>query len=177
MVRGLFIMLYIVIIGILILLITFIIAGRSAAPWVPTKGKNIARAIAAANIKPGQTVVDIGCGDGRLVFAAADKGAKAVGYEISLIPYLIAKIRWLFSSQRQNVSIRFKNLWRVNLDQVDILYVFLLPQILGKLEKKLEKELQPGAKVIVHCWAMPTWTPDSISDKENELRFYIYTRP
>jgi len=167
---------YVIILVVLILLTTFIIAGRSAAPWVPTKGKNIARALEAADIKPGQTVVDIGCGDGRLVFAAAKKGAKAVGYEISLTPYLIAKVRWLFSSQRKNVSIRFKNLWRVDLGHVDILYVFLLPQILGKLEKKLEKELRPSAKVVVHCWALPTWKPTFVSDVKNELRFYVYTR-
>ena len=170
-------MLYIVIIGILVLLITFIIAGRSAAPWVPTKNKNIARAIEVAGIKPGQTVVDIGCGDGRLAFAAAANGANAIGYEISLIPFLIAKIRWLFSKQQKNVSIRFKSLWRVDLGQFDIIYVFLLPQILGKLEKKLEKELKPSAKVIVHCWALPTWKPKLVSDVKNELRFYLYIHP
>ena len=169
-------MLYIVILIVLVFLATFIIAGKSAAPWVPTKNKNISRAIEVADIMPGQTVVDIGCGDGRLIFAAAEKGANAIGYEISLIPYLIAKVRWLFFAQRKNVSIRFKNLWRVDLGQADIIYVFLLPQVLKRLEEKMEKELKPGARVIVHCWALPNWKPMAVSEAANELKFYIYQK-
>jgi SAM-dependent methyltransferase len=69
---------------------TFAYAGIKAAPWFPTWSRDIDRFLKLAEIKPGQKFYDLGCGDGKLVFASAKAGATAVGYEISLLPYLIA---------------------------------------------------------------------------------------
>jgi len=86
---------------------TFAYAGFRGAPWVPMRAGDVERVVRLAAIKPGQTVYDLGCGDGRLLFAAATHGAVAHGFEISLLPLVIAKVRWLFAKHRARVTIFF----------------------------------------------------------------------
>src|SRR5207249_5169786 len=62
-------------------------AGWRAAPYLPTRQKDVERMTALGRINPGELVYDLGAGDGRFLIAAAKRGATAVGFEISLLPY------------------------------------------------------------------------------------------
>ncbi|MDO8622525.1 MAG: hypothetical protein Q7R80_04815, partial [bacterium] len=75
------------------ILATFAYAGVSGAPWVPTWRRDVDRFLALAQLRPGERFYDLGCGDGRLVRAAANTGTIATGFECSLLPYLLAKLR------------------------------------------------------------------------------------
>src|SRR3989344_2509244 len=122
---------------------SFAYAGLKAAPWFPTWSRDIGRFLKLADIKPGQKFYDLGCGDGKLVFAAAGAGADAVGFDISLLPYLIAVLSsWSVS----NAKIMFKDFWKQNLSEADIVYIFLTPKVNPKVKLKLESELKRGAK-------------------------------
>ena len=78
------------------ILISAALAGLSAAPWVPLKKKDIARIMELAQIKTGDKIYDLGCGDGRLVFASAKAGANATGIEMFILVYLYAKLKSFF---------------------------------------------------------------------------------
>ena len=156
----------------LLLLFSFAYAGWRAAPWVPMWKNDLARFLELAEIKPGQKVYDLGCGDGRLICAAAQAGAQAVGLEISLFPYILAHLRILFS--KSPARVKFKDFWNFNLGEADIIYFFLTQPVLLKMRAKLEKELKPGARVICYVWAIPGWQPIKISQTKNRPKMYLY---
>src|SRR3989344_5870054 len=121
------------IILIILFLGSFAYAGILAAPWFPTWSRDITRFLKLAEIKPGEKFYDLGCGDGKLVFAAAGAGARAVGYEISLLPYLIALGRSFYV---KNTKIIFKNFWKADLSDADVVYIFLTPKVNPKVKIK-----------------------------------------
>jgi len=151
-------------------------AGWRAAPWAPTFKADTGRFLKLANIKPGQKVYDLGCGDGRLVLASAQAGGEAVGFEISLVPYFVAKWRVFRSPFKKQCQIRFKDFWRVDLSEADIVYFFLMPKIFSKMKAKLERELKPGAKVIIYTWPMDGWQPLVVDSPTGKTPIYVYQR-
>ncbi len=161
---------------ILVFLITYIYGNARGAPWVPSRKHDVQRFLTLANITPGQKVYDIGCGDGRLVAAAAEAGAHAVGYEISLLPFLLAKVRGLFIKNKKNYKILYKDFWHCNLGDADVIYFFLLPKIYNRLQKKLEEELRSGTKVIAYVWPISEWEPEKIDKANNFPTYYMYKR-
>jgi SAM-dependent methyltransferase len=151
---------------------TFIYAGLRGAPWVPTKKKDVQRFLDLANIKPSDIVYDIGCGNGRMVIAAAAKGANAVGFEVSLFPYLLAIINKLI--KKSKAKIKYRDLWHVNLGEADLVYFFLMPERIKKLKSKFEQELKPGARVISYVWPIDGWEPIKIDECEGQPKLYLY---
>lgn len=157
----------------LIFFVTYALAGLSAAPWVPTRQKDVERFINIANIKPDDKVYDLGCGDGRLILAAAEIGAKSVGFEISLFPYLVAKVTKL-ARRLDNCQIIYKSFWSANLSDADIIYVFLMPHVNRRIINKLEKELKPGTKIISYTFPIEGWKPEKIDHVDQRANiFYI----
>lgn len=149
---------------IFIFFLTAAFAGLSFAPWVPAWKKDLPRIFKLADLKPGQVFYELGCGDGRLVFYASNVcQAKAIGLEISLPMLLICKLRQLYRRDK-NVTFKYKNLFKQNLSDADVVYFFGMPdKISKKLKKKLVKELKPGTKVISYAFAINGWNPEAIS--------------
>lgn len=121
-------------------------------PYVATKRNKIETIIKLAKIKKGETVVDLGSGDGRLLIAAALSGAHAIGYEIN--PYLVlftklksqltpAQVRGLISTKRTN-------LWKADLKIADVIFVYGRTKSMQKFEDFIFKNARPGTKVVVN---------------------------
>lgn len=119
---------------------------------------------------------DLGCGDGRIICAAAGAGARARGFEISLLPYFIAKIRRLFQNNKSNIKISYKNIWNLDLSDADIVYFFLMEEVHPRLKQKFEKELKKGAKIISYAWPIKGWEASMISVVDNRPKIYLYQR-
>lgn len=155
-------------------LITFAAGGISAAPWVPTLKRERDLILKHLPLIPGSVVYDIGCGDAVVLFAAVQKepAIKAIGYEISLLPYLIAKWR---ARKYPNVHIGFKNFFKAPLGDADIVFSFLLPKCYPRLIKKLGRELKPDALVVVEAWPFPGIEPHQVIREEKILPVYLYT--
>jgi len=151
---------------------SFAYAGVLAAPWFPTWSRDIERFLKLAEIKAGQKFYDLGCGDGKLVFAAAGAGAEAIGFEISLLPYLLARSRSFYVI---NSKVKFKNFWKEGLSDADIVYLFLTPKVNPRVKEKLEHELKMGAKVIAYTWPIEGWQPTKIDTTPGQLPMYLYT--
>jgi len=156
----------------LLILLSAAYGAVSAAPWLPTKSNDVRRMIKLAKIKPGQTVYDLGCGDGRVVFSAANAGAKAKGVEIFILPYLYAKIKSFFI---KNSRIIFGDFFNINLADADVAYVFLTTGIYPRLIKKLEAEMKPGSRVIAYCFEIKHWKEKLIALDIRERRIPIYS--
>lgn len=164
------------IIGFLIIL-TFALGAASAAPWLPTKNKQRQALTEIIPLKKEDRVYDLGCGDGVVLFdlARKNKEIKAIGFEISLLPYFIAKIRKLFNFNKyKNVKIKFRNFFREDLRDADIVFIFLLSKCYGKLEKKFETELKDDALVVVEAWPLPELEPYKKIKEDKLLSIYFY---
>ncbi len=166
-----------IIVGIVfILLLSFAYGSLRGAPWVPTKKHDVQRFLNLAEVKENEIFYELGCGDARITCAAGNAGAKATGFDVSLFPFIIAQIRVLFSKNRKNINIKYRDIWFLNFKDADLVYMFLMPETYEKIKPKLEKELKPGARVITYVWPMPGWEAKTIDKIEGYPPMYLYQR-
>jgi 16S rRNA A1518/A1519 N6-dimethyltransferase RsmA/KsgA/DIM1 with predicted DNA glycosylase/AP lyase activity len=117
-----------------VIIFSFVIA--FGAPFLPTLSKRVDDAVALLELKKGDTLLELGSGDGRLLKAVAKKGIYAVGYELNPLLVLYSKI-YTFR-YRKYISIRWGNYWKGKWPKdVDAIYVFLLNPYMSKLHKKV----------------------------------------
>lgn len=118
------------------------------ALFVSTSSARIKAFLDAVPMKPEQTLLDLGCGDGRVLACAVDRyGVRAVGYELNLLAYLRA---WFRCFGRKNLKVVRKNFWHADLSGADVVFCYLFPDVMGRLVRKVRKEAKPGS-VLVSC--------------------------
>lgn len=138
-------------------------------PFVGTKKDKIETIIKLAQIKKNDTVVDLGSGDGRLLFAAAQKGAYAVGYELNPFLVLQSRLRSYLKGKSESVMIHRQNMWQADLKVADVIFVYSLKKTIGKFEDFIYKNAKPGTRIIVNLHPFPT---KSQSKSENGIFLY-----
>ena len=164
---------WIITIVVILVLGSMAYAAVSGAPWVPTWKRDITRIINLGQPQKGEVFYELGCGTAGTVISVAEKsGAKGIGVELSFLQFLIAYIRAKLS--RSNVSIKWKKLFKINLADADIIYLFLMPEAYEKLRAKLERELKPGTRVISYVWPIKGWDVVNVDKKSGKQALYLY---
>ena len=135
----------------LILVLPGAYATMRGAPFVPTTRLILQAMMRLADVQQGEKVYDLGCGDGRLVFAAARAGAHAVGYELSVPVFVWAKLRSLLHPKSR---IAFKNFWKQDYRDADVVFCFLLVSTMQTFHEIVWPQLKPGCRVVSHAFAM-----------------------
>ncbi len=126
-----------------VLLLTFAGVLLRGAPYVPTLNKSAQAALELLDLKPGQTLLELGSGDGKMLLAAARQGLQVVGIELN--PFLAA-ISWLRTRRyRKQVRIIWGDFWRVQWPKCDGVYVFLLDSFMPKLDERMQRVRKPLA--------------------------------
>lgn len=138
------------------------------APYLPTVKKTRQDALNLLALKPGQVVVDLGSGDGSLLIEAAERGLKAVGYEINPFLWLISWLRTRRHGRR--VRVKFKSFWRADLSEADGVFVFLITHRMSQLDGFLKTVGRPF-RVVSHAFEIPGKKPLT---KRGALFLYIY---
>jgi len=146
----------------------------TGAPYVPSTTTVSEIMIKLAHIKKGETVYDLGSGDGRLLFLASRLGATAVGLEINPYLVLLSNIKAFFSPQRKTVRTYWKNFWRADFRKADVVFVYLLPWRMKQLETKLLEEMKPGSRVVSNSFIFPN-IPCTKKDEAHHV--YLFTIP
>ena len=149
-------------------------AGFRAAPWVPTWGKDFDRVVRLANLQAGEVAYELGAGEGRLLLQfARTPAAKVTGFEISLVPYAIAWLR--VRRLRPRVTVRFQDFFKTDFSQANVIFCFLTPPAMRKLQLKFAAECKPGTRIISYAFSIPGWTPDVMDKpKPNAMAIYRY---
>lgn len=148
---------YLDVLPILLIVISLYWTRIVGGPWVPSSMQIIYRMLDMAGVGPDDTVYDLGCGDGRVLVAAAKRfHARAVGVEIDPIRYLWCQMLISILGLRKQVRINFGNLFNVDLSEADVVVCYLMPDALSKLEKKLKTELEPGKRIVSNKFNFPT---------------------
>ena len=148
------------------------------AMYTSTGRVKIRKALDAVTMKRGELLVDIGCGDGRVLRAARKRyGVSCLGFEIN--PIAFAKAR-LLSMGKKGVEIRCRNFWKADLGKADIVSCYLFPDVMRRLGAKLGKELASGARVISFNFPIPGWKHEAVLRADSKLHndpIYIYKIP
>lgn len=141
-------------------------------PYVATKRERIDTIMRLAKIKNGEVVVDLGSGDGRLLFASASKGAKAIGYEINPFLIFLTKLKSRFSplQVRDLISVKKQNLWKADLKVADVIFVYGRKKTMKKFEDFVFSNAQKGTRIIVNTNEFPSKRPVK---SENGIYLYI----
>ena len=145
-------------------------------PFVPTSGRVVKHIISLADLKKGERVYDLGCGDGRFLFAAQEKTSiEAVGFENALLPYLLANLRKCI--RKAKIRINMKNFFRADLSKANVIYCYLGPEVMQRVGEKIKKECCKGTRIYSNSFSIKTLKPQKIwpRDKKNRLpKIYYY---
>lgn len=155
--------------AVVILVVCFGVVLLVGAPFLPTMKPQIQAALELAELKPGQTLLDLGSGDGRVLIAAAKQGINSVGYELNPIMVLIAWLRTI--KYRKNVRIIWGDYWQKPWPKHQAIFTFLLPRLMPKLDKKVMQSKHKPVKLLSFAFAIP----DKPIDREKDgVYLYFY---
>jgi precorrin-6B methylase 2 len=130
------------------------------APVYPTPQAVVERMLTLADVRPGEMVYDLGCGDGRIVITAATKfSARAVGVEIRRDIYDSTLARVASLGLSDQVRIVHGDALKTDLTQADVVTLYLLTSSNERLRPVLEAQLKPGARVVSHDFEIRGWKP------------------
>jgi SAM-dependent methyltransferase len=152
-----------------------VLPATKGALYVSTSRVRISAFLNAVPMETGQLLVDIGCGDGRVLRQVGRKyGVRSVGYELNLLAYLKAKV---LCCGRKNIQIMLRNFWTADLSEADVVFCYLFPDVMKDLAAKLKSDLKPGAVVVSCNFDLPGFMPERILRPGNSLHndpIYVY---
>lgn len=138
--------------------------------FVPTTDEKLATMLELAEITQKDKVLDLGSGDGKIVCAVAEQGYTAEGVEINpllvLRSYLLARKLGV----QDKVTFTRGSFWNVDYSQYDVLLFYGTSYIMERLEKKLQQEMKPGARIVSNRFQFPNWKPQVVQD---DVRVYV----
>lgn len=144
------------------------------APYVSTDKKLVEKMVELAEIKPGEKIYDIGCGDGRIVFEACRKGAIGTGIDVNLTLVWLARIKNLFFKLPAKFYAR--DLKKYDWSEADVVFCYLLPGLVEYLIPRFKK-LKPGTRIVSHGFSIHGWEPSThfVANKEKQLgNIFVY---
>jgi precorrin-6B methylase 2 len=130
-------------------------------PYVPTTEEAVKAMLKLADVKKTDIVYDLGCGDGRIVIAAAKEyGARGVGIDIN--PERIQEAEENAKKAGVEKLVRFEenDLFEADIHEATVVTLFLLNSVNLKLRTKLLKDLKPGTRIVSNTFDMGDWKPD-----------------
>ena len=151
------------------------------APFVSTPPDVVDRMLALAGVTKDDVVYDLGCGDGRIVIAAAVKfGARGVGIDIDPLRVAEAQRNAAVARVEHLVTFRVEDALATDVSGASVVTLYLLASQNVALKPALMKQLRPGARVVSHNFAMGDWEPnvvDTFTSADGQTRtLYLWNR-
>lgn len=134
--------------------------GRGAIYDPSTHEETLIMAELAA-VSVGEKAADLGSGDGRVVIALARRGAETHGFEVNPILVMVSRRNIRRAGLEGKAFIHWRSFWRADLSRFDVITVFQVSFVMGRLETKVLRELAPGARIVSHYWRFPTLTAEA----------------
>lgn len=138
-------------------------AQAPAAPYVATPPDVVDRMLTLADVGPADVVYDLGCGDGRIVIAAAQKfGARGVGVDIDPARIADAEMNARRAGVEELVTFRLQDALATDVSKATVITLYLVSALNVQLRPILTTQLRPGSRIVSHSFAMGDWEPDVV---------------
>ena len=142
-------------------------------PYVSTPHKVVAAMLKMARVKKGDLVYDLGCGDGRIVIAAArDFGARGVGIDLDPKRIQEARENARKASVEDRVTFIEQDLFDADVRKASVVTLYLFSGVNLRLRPKLLRELRPGTRVVSHSFDMGDWRPVRVENIDDHKIYY-----
>ncbi len=163
----------------LLVAVGLLTSSQSLAPYVPTPEDVVERMLALADVKEGDVVFDLGCGDGRIPIAAAKKGARGVGIDIDPRRIAESEVNAKAAGVEKFVEFRLQDAMDGDVSPATVVTLYLLSSSNAKLRPILTRQLKPGSRIVSHAFSMgPEWPADKIdkfiSARGDEVTLYLW---
>ncbi len=147
------------------------------APYVPTPQDVVDRMLELAKITGDDFVMDLGCGDGRILVTAAQKfGARGFGVDIDPKRIVEAKANAAAAGVSDKVDFGIEDLFHTPIGKASVLALYLFPHINELLAPRMLKEMKPGSRIVSHGFGIGKWRPDK-EDMVAMRHIYFYVVP
>lgn len=157
--------------GLIALFLIFNFVVLFGAPYLPTLKQQSESTFKLLGLRPGETMLELGCGDGRMLKLAAQKGYRAIGYELNPLLALVAVIRtWKY---RKQVQVVCGNFWHKEWPEAAGIFVFLLDRFMPKLDKYIVQYKHKPVKLVSFAFEIPGKKPVK---KQDGLFLYQYDK-
>ena len=144
--------------------------------YIPTPKDIVRRMLQLASLRRGETIFDLGAGDGRIMIEAVRRfGARAVGVEID--PERVSRIKERLIATKTQAELIEANLFSVNLSAADVIAIYLSDSANAKLAPKLKAELKSEARIVSLDYALPGWVPErelEVNTSGITRKLYLY---
>jgi 2-polyprenyl-3-methyl-5-hydroxy-6-metoxy-1,4-benzoquinol methylase len=145
--------------------------------YVPTRQNVVDTMLTVAKVKAGDVVYDLGCGDGRIVVAAAKLGARGIGIDIDPKRVAEANENVKKNGVGDRVKILNQDLFTTDLSEATVVTLYLLPSLNMKLRPTLWKTLKPGTRIVSHDFDMGDWKPEQTLNVDGATVYYWTITP
>jgi hypothetical protein len=169
---------------ILLFFLSFLFVGNlvgyflTGVPFVSFPKKFLVEILEIMAPKENETLIDLGCGDATLLIEAEKRyKVKGIGYELSPTAFFLSYFNKIF--KKSKIKIFYKNFFKANLKEADLIFCYLFPEIMEKLSEKFKKELKKGTKIFSLSFPLPNWPNKEIrylDEKNKKWKIYIYQK-
>ena len=143
--------------------------------FVGSDPKNVERMVRIANLRDNEVVIDLGSGDGRIVFAAAQANPTVRGIGVDIDAKLVGQSNAAAEKAGVNDRVQFfhRNVFDTDLSKVDVIFMWLFPELMRMLRPKILDEARPGTRVVAALWDMGSWPPDVVEKDPIDINMWI----
>ena len=160
--------------GLLVLAGMVVLPVFFGAPWHPLMPGTIRRILRFAEVQPGETVCDLGCGEGRvLITAAKEFSARAIGVEIDPLKVVMARLLARMNGVSDRVQIVRGNMFDFDPGSADVLYLYLTHQAVDKLFPEILKKLKPSVRIVSYRFCLRGMTPEKVSEDKTLFLYQL----
>lgn len=133
------------------------------APFITTPDEVVVEMLKLAKTGPGDFVIDLGSGDGRIVITAAQRfGARGLGVDLDEKLVDLSRDNARRARVAERTEFRVQDALNTDLSRASVVTIYLLPQLIGQLQPRLLDEMRPGARVVTHAFYMQSWKSDEV---------------
>jgi hypothetical protein len=139
--------------------------------WVPTPDEVVDRMLTMAQLGPSDFHMDLGSGDGKIVIAAAKRGARSLGIEYNPDMVKLATENAQKAGVSGKASFRRADIFETDFSQATVITLYLLPSLNMKLRPQL-LQMKPGTRIVSHSFTMEDWEPDEVSSMDGRRAYF-----
>jgi hypothetical protein len=144
-------------------------------PSRPTAPDRIRKALKLVNLQPGETLYDLGAGDGRvLLIAAGEFEANAVGIEVGPVQCAWIWLRIVANGFGSKIKLKWGNYFKADVREADVVFVYATSMEITRLASHLTEQMKSGSRVVSISADFPEWEP---SEFDEESLIFVYTMP